>query len=83
MQKRFKRDCAKKGLRCEIDARNEKIGYKIREAELQKIPFMSIIGKKEAEEGRITLRRHGEGDLGVMDFDEAIQRIKEEFMTIF
>lgn len=68
----------KEGLRCEIDARNEKIGYKIREAELQKIPFMSIIGKKEAEEGRITLRRHGEGDLGVMDFDEAIQRIKEE-----
>ena len=68
----------KEGLRCEVDARNEKIGYKIREAELQKIPFMSIIGKKEAEEGRITLRRHGEGDLGVMDFDEAIQRIKEE-----
>lgn len=68
----------KEGLRCEIDARNEKIGYKIREAELKKIPFMSIIGKKEAEEGRITLRRHGEGDLGVMDFDEAIQKIKEE-----
>lgn len=68
----------KQGLRCEIDARNEKIGYKIREAELKKIPFMCIIGKKEAEEGHITLRRHTVGDLGVMGFDEAIQKIKEE-----
>ena len=46
------------GLRTEMDYRSEKIGYKIREAELMKIPYMCIVGKKEAEEGTLTLRRH-------------------------
>ncbi|HPF09460.1 MAG TPA: threonine--tRNA ligase, partial [Candidatus Cloacimonadota bacterium] len=52
------------GLRCEVDFRSEKIGYKIRDAELKKIPFMCIVGKREAEEGSVTLRRHTQGDLG-------------------
>ncbi|MDY0128486.1 MAG: threonine--tRNA ligase [Candidatus Cloacimonadaceae bacterium] len=66
------------GLRCEIDSRSEKIGYKIREAELKKIPFMCIIGQKEAEQGTLTLRRHTKGDLGAMTFDQAITAIKED-----
>ncbi len=54
------------GLRGSIDFRNEKIGRKIRDAEIQKIPFMLIVGEKEISEGTISVRRHGEGDLGSM-----------------
>ena len=64
-------------LRCEIDARSEKISYKIRDAELKKIPFMCILGKKEAESDTLTLRRHTVGDLGAMSFDEAVRRIRD------
>ena len=66
------------GLRCEIDSRSEKIGYKIREAELKKIPFMCIIGQKEAEQGTLTLRRHTKGDLGAMTYEEALTAIKAD-----
>lgn len=66
------------GLRCEVDSRSEKIGYKIRDAELKKIPFMCIVGKREADEGSLTLRRHTQGDLGSMDFATALARIKHE-----
>jgi threonyl-tRNA synthetase len=66
------------GLRCEVDSRSEKIGYKIRDAELKKIPFMCIVGKREADEGSVTLRRHTQGDLGSMDFATALARIKHE-----
>ena len=66
------------GLRCEVDSRSEKIGYKIRDAELKKIPFMCIVGKREAEEGSVTLRRHTQGDLGSMDFPTALAKIKHE-----
>ncbi|MDY0151545.1 MAG: His/Gly/Thr/Pro-type tRNA ligase C-terminal domain-containing protein, partial [Candidatus Cloacimonas sp.] len=64
------------GLRCEIDPRSEKMGYKIREAELKKIPFMCIIGKNEAESKQVTLRQHTKGDLGTMDFAAAVATIK-------
>ncbi|PKN73159.1 MAG: threonine--tRNA ligase [Candidatus Cloacimonetes bacterium HGW-Cloacimonetes-3] len=63
------------GLRCEIDPRSEKMGYKIREAELKKIPFMCIVGKNEAANGQVTLRQHTKGDLGTMDLDTAIATI--------
>ncbi len=53
-------------MRVEIDERSEKIGYKIREAQLQKIPYMLIIGDKEAESGTVSVRRRGEGDLGAV-----------------
>ncbi|MCB5269413.1 MAG: threonine--tRNA ligase, partial [Candidatus Cloacimonetes bacterium] len=66
------------GLRCEVDSRSEKIGYKIRDAEMKKIPYMCIIGKKEAEEGTLTLRRHTQGDLGAMDYAAALLKMKEE-----
>ena len=54
------------GMRVEINERSEKIGYKIREAQLQKIPYMLIIGAKEAERGTVSVRRRGEGDLGAV-----------------
>lgn len=54
------------GMRVEIDERSEKIGYKIREAQLQKNPYMLIIGDKEAESGTVSVRRRGEGDLGAV-----------------
>ena len=57
-------------LRGSIDERNEKTGKKIRDAEVAKIPFMLIVGEKEQEEGTVSVRRHGEGDLGVMKSEE-------------
>lgn len=63
------------GLRCEIDPRSEKMGYKIREAELKKIPYMCIIGKNEAANGQVTLRQHTKGDLGSMSLEQAITTI--------
>ncbi|MDP3115440.1 MAG: threonine--tRNA ligase [Candidatus Cloacimonadaceae bacterium] len=65
------------GLRAEIDTRSEKIGYKIRDAEMKKLPFMCIVGKKEEESGTITVRQHTVGDLGSMSFDEAVHKIRE------
>lgn len=67
-----------KGIRAESDLRSEKIGYKIREAELRKIPFMCIVGKNEVENNQVTLRRHTIGDLGAMQLDAAIERIYSE-----
>jgi threonyl-tRNA synthetase len=68
----------RKGLRCELDARNEKVGYKIREAEIKKIPYMCIVGAKEAENNLLSMRRHKVGDLGIMTFDEALRLLNEE-----
>jgi len=56
-----------KGFRVEIDERNEKIGYKIRNAEMQKIPYMIVLGDKEVEAGKLSVRHKGDGDLGQMD----------------
>ncbi len=64
-------------IRSEIDDRNEKIGYKIREAESLKIPFMMVVGKKEAAEGTVSLRERGRLDHGAMSVEEALQLIKE------
>jgi len=66
------------GIRAEADYRSEKIGYKIREAELHKVPFMFIIGKNEVENSKVTLRRHTVGDLGAMSLEEAIIKINAE-----
>ena len=65
-------------LRGEIDNRNEKIGRKIRDAEMQKVPFMLIIGEKEAEDGTVSVRRHGKGDLGVMKIEEFSNIVNQE-----
>lgn len=66
------------GLRTALDLRDEKIGAKIREAELMKIPAMVVIGKKEAAEGKVSLRRHGIGDQGAMPLEDACARLADE-----
>ena len=63
------------GIRAEADIRSEKIGYKIREAQLNKIPYMIIIGDKEAEEGVVSVRHRKEGDIGKMTKEQFLQRI--------
>lgn len=67
-----------KGIRVEIDDRAEKIGYKIREAQLQKVPYMLVLGEKEMTENTIAVRSRNEGDLGAMNLDEFIQKLAEE-----
>ncbi len=66
------------GIRCEVDARNEKIGYKIREAQMQKTPYMLVVGDKEAEAGLVAVRRRGEGDIGTMSMDDFMARALRE-----
>ncbi len=69
------------GIRVELDDRNEKIGYKIREAQLQKIPYMLVLGDKEKEAGTVGVRSRKDGDIGAMDLDEFIAKIVEEIDT--
>ena len=69
------------GIRCETDLRNEKIGYKIREAQLMKTPYMLIVGDKEAENGTVSVRTRGGIDLGAMPFEAFLERIKEEIVA--
>ncbi len=64
--------------RVEIDSRSERVGLKIREAELQKLPYMVVIGKRDIENGVVSVRKRGEGDLGAMSLDALIQRLDEE-----
>ena len=61
-----------------VDDRNEKIGKKIREAEIGKIPFMLIVGEKEVEMNKMAVRQRGEGDLGVMEVNEFVKLINEK-----
>ena len=66
------------GYRVSLDDRSEKIGYKIREAQVQKVPYMLILGEKEATEGTIAVRHRGEGDIGAMKLDAFTARLQEE-----
>ena len=66
------------GFRVELDERNEKIGYKIREAQVQKIPYMLVVGDKEIENKAVGVRSRKDGDLGAMAVDEFIAKLKEE-----
>ena len=61
-----------------IDERNEKTGKKIRDAELKKIPYMLVVGENEAQNGSVSVRRRGEGDLGAMSIDDFVQHVKKE-----
>ena len=77
-----KKQLEAKGMRVELDDRNEKIGYKIREARLQKVPYMLIIGDSEVEKCQVSVRRRGEdGDLGAMNTEEYIAMAVEEIET--
>ncbi|MGN0657785.1 MAG: threonine--tRNA ligase [Ruminiclostridium sp.] len=69
------------GIRTSVDNRNEKIGYKIRQAQLEKIPYFFIVGDKEVDEGTVALRSRKEGDLGAVALDSAISRIITENAT--
>ena len=64
-----------------IDLRDEKIGRKIRDAEIKKIPFMLIIGEKEALDGTVSVRKHGEGDVGVMSIEEFSNHLQKEILV--
>ena len=66
------------GIRVELDDRQEKIGYKIREAQLQKLPYMLILGEKEVEAKAVGVRVRKEGDIGKMSLDDFINRVKED-----
>ncbi len=66
------------GIRAEVDVRNEKIGYKIREAQLEKVPYMFIVGDKEQEDGNVSVRSRKEGDLGVMATADIYAKLVEE-----
>ena len=66
------------GFRVEVDDRNEKIGYKIREAQMQKIPYMLVVGDKEMEDKAVGVRNRKEGDLGAMKVEDFIVKLKEE-----
>ena len=75
----IKKQLEAKGMRVELDDRNEKIGYKIREARLQKTPYMLIIGDSEVENNALSVRRRGEdGDLGAMPAADFIAMAVEE-----
>ena len=67
-----------KGIRVEVDSRAEKIGYKIREAQLKKVPYMLVVGDKEQEANAVGVRKRGEGDVGQMDLTEFANKIEEE-----
>ena len=68
-------------IRVEYDSRNEKIGYKTREAQLEKVPYMVIIGDREAAEGKVSVRSRKEGDLGTMTIDEFLNKLLLEIAT--
>ena len=73
--------CAKlkeTGVRVSVDDRNEKIGYKIREAQMEKVPYMLVIGEKEAEAGQVAVRRRDKGDMGAIAKEDFVAMIKAD-----
>jgi len=71
----------KNNIRVELDARNEKIGYKIRDWEMHKVPYMIIIGEKEIASKSISVRKHKRGDIGLFGLSEFIEITKQEIET--
>ena len=79
--KEIERELTARGMRVETDLRNEKIGFKIREAQMEKAPYMLVIGDKEVEERMAAVRSRKEGDLGAMALGDLIERLEEEIRT--
>ena len=77
----IKKALEEKGIRCEIDDRSEKIGYKIREAQLEKVPYMILAGDKDIENSTISVRSRKEGDLGATTLDKFLESALEEIRT--
>ena len=69
-------------IRALVDARSEKVGKKIREAELDKVPYMLIVGENEASEGTVSVRKQGEGDLGSVSIEAFAERIQREVAEV-
>ena len=74
----IKTELIEKGFRADVDSRSEKIGYKIREAQLMKVPYMLVVGEKELENKTVSVRKRGEGDIGAIKLGEFIQKLAEE-----
>jgi threonyl-tRNA synthetase len=69
------------GISVEADLRNEKLGYKIRESQLEKIPYMFVVGENEVTSGTVSVRKRGEGDIGAKSLDEVIAMLKDEIVN--
>ena len=72
------RELATAGLRVELDGRSEKLGFKIREATMQKVPYALIVGKKEVQTGTVSVRSYFDGDLGPMLPADLVSRLRDE-----
>ncbi len=79
--KEIQRELESRGMRVETDLRNEKIGFKIREAQMEKVPYMLVLGDKEVEEKKAAVRSRKDGDLGAMALADVIARLEEEIRT--
>jgi threonyl-tRNA synthetase len=69
------------GVRVELDDRNEKIGYKIRDCETRKVPYMLVVGEKEKNDRLVSVRQHKKGDQGTMKFEEFLTKILATIKT--
>ena len=76
--KKIESELKKHKVRVELDESNEKIGYKIRKAQLEKVPYMLVLGAKEQEGNLVAVRSRKDGDLGQMKIDEFVQKIQRE-----
>ena len=74
----IEKELLKNKIRVKVDSRSEKIGYKIREAELERVPYMLILGKKEVEEEVLSIRRRGNKENDVMDLDGFVTKLLKE-----
>ena len=76
--KTIEKELLKNKIRVKVDSRSEKIGYKIRESELERVPYMLILGKKEAEEKELSIRRRGNKENEVMDLERFVTKLLKE-----
>ena len=78
----MKQDLKRYDIRAIVDERNEKIGRKIRDNEMKRIPYMLVVGEKEAENKEVAVRKQGEGDKGTMKFEEFAKKMNEEVQNM-
>ena len=71
----------REGIRVETDFRNEKIGFKIRESRLEKVPYMLVIGEREAESGAVAVRHREDGDRGALPLEDFIELVRDEISS--
>lgn len=76
-----KRRLAEEGIRADIDSRNEKLGYRVREAQLEKVPYMLVLGEKERQSGTVAVRKRDQGDAGTFDLEAWLQELKAEIAS--